>query len=313
MMGVKQMSNISDVELNQLRLLQLIFETKNLTRAGERAGLTQSAVSHTLKKLRHSFNDSLVIRQGNKLVLTPRAEALVTPLSRWLNEFERNILRQEQFDPASSNHTFYIATSDLVEQVLAPSLIRHLTEVAPGIELIFCKLDKLVLASQLDTGEVDFSISVIESNHPALMVTTLYRDGFVSAVRKGHPFLNLSQDVEEFCRYPHVLAGTGPDTRGMLDDVLETVGLSRHVQYKVANFSSAPYIVESSDAILTAPRKFMDAVADKFEISVFDSPVKLPGYAMKLYWNVRNKDDPANCWLREQIALAARSSKTISH
>lgn len=300
------MSNISDIELNQLRLLQLIFETKNLTRAGERAGLTQSAVSHTLKKLRHSFNDSLVIRQGNKLVLTPRAEALQTPLSRWLNEFERHILRQEQFEPSSSNHTFYIATSDLVEQVLAPALIKHLGQVAPNIELIFCKLDKLLLASQIDSGEVDFCISVMESNHPSLMVTTLYRDDFVSATKSGHPFLRSKADVEGFCHYPHILAGTGKDTRGMLDDALEELGLSRKVQFKVANFSSAPYILESSDGILTAPRKFMRAISDKFDISIFETPVTLPGYAMKLYWNIKNKDDPANRWLREQIVQVMR-------
>lgn len=295
------MPNISDIELSQLRLLQVIFETKNLTRAGERAGLTQSAVSHILKKLRHSFNDSLVIRQGNKLVLTPRAESIQTPLNRWLNDFERNILFQEAFEPSTSSRTFFIATSDLVEQILAPHLIRHLSEIAPNIRLIFKKLDKRGLASQIESGEVDFSISVLDSSHPSLMVRTLYRDDFVSVVRAGHPLLKTKKDTKNFCKYPHVLSGTGNDNRGMVDDALEEIGLSRDVQYKVANFSSAAYIVESSDAILTAPRKFVAIIADKFNITAFESPVELASYSMKIYWHIKNKDDQPNSWLREQI------------
>lgn len=295
------MPTISDVELSQLRLLQIIFETKNLTQAGERAGLTQSAVSHTLKKLRHSFNDSLVIRQGNKLVLTPRAELLQTSLNRWLNDFERNILFQEAFEPSTSDRTFYIATSDLVEHMLAPHLIKHLKQVAPNIRLIFRKLDKRGLASQIESGEVDLSISVLDSSHPNLMVRTLYRDDFVSMVRTEHPLLEEKADAKVFCKYPHVLAGTGNDSRGTVDNVLEKIGLSRNVQYKVANFSSAPYIVESSDAIFTAPRKFVALIIDKFDITTFELPIELAGYAMKIYWHVKNKDDQANSWLREQV------------
>ncbi|KZN35098.1 LysR family transcriptional regulator [Pseudoalteromonas luteoviolacea] len=301
------MSNISDVELNQLRLLQIIFETKNLTRAGERAGLTQSAVSHALKKLRHSFNDSLVIRQGNQLVLTPRAEALKPQLARWLNDFEKHILHQEQFDSATSSRVFYIATSDLVEQMLAGPLLTHLGRIAPNVRVVFTKLDKRGFASQIESGEVDFSISVMESNHPSLMVKTLYRDEFVSIVRHGHPLLQSSDKVQAFCNFPHVLAGTGKDTRGMVDDALAEVGLSRTVQYKVANFSSAPYIVEDSDAIFTAPRKFIHAIATRFNVTEITTPCAISGYAMKIYWNIRNKDDQAINWLRAQIVEVTKA------
>lgn len=300
------MSNISDVELNQLRLLQIIFETKNLTRAGERAGLTQSAVSHTLKKLRHSLNDSLVIRQGNQLVLTPRAESLQAPLNRWLNDFERNILNQEEFSPESAQRTFFIATSDLVEQSIAPTLISVLQKEAPNIKIIFIKLDKRSIASQLESGEADLSISVAESSHPSLMVKTLYRDDFVSVVRKEHPFLKTNKDIYNFCRYPHILAGTGRDNRGMVDEALENIGLSRNVQFKVANFLSAPYIVERSDTILTAPKKFITSITSKFNVTYFTPPVDLPQYSMKAYWNLKNKDDQANCWLRDKIVEVTR-------
>lgn len=306
MIGISQMTNISHIDLNQLRLLQLIFETKNLTRAGERAGLTQSAVSHALKKLRHNFNDSLVIRQGNKLVLTPRAESLQIPLSRWLNDFERNILVQEKFEPLKSSHTFFIATSDMVEQIIGPPLITHLNKVAPNVHLIFSKLDKRSFANQIESGEVDFSITIVESTHPSLMVTTLYRDDFASVVRNGHPFLKTKQDAKSFSKYPHILAGTGRDNRGMVDEALEDAGLSRDVQFKVANFASAPYIVESSDGILTAPRKFIESITSKFSITAFETPVSLTSFSMKLYWHVKNKDDQANRWFREQMVLVAR-------
>ncbi len=247
-----------------------------------------------------------MIRQGNKLVLTPRAELLQTALGRWLNDFERNILFQEAFEPSTSDRTFYIASSDLVEHVLAPHLIQRLRQVAPGIRLMFRKLDKRGLASQIESGEVDFSISTVDSSHPSLMVRTLYRDDFVSMVRAGHPLLKVKCTAKQFCRYPHVLAGTGSDSRGMVDDSLEKMGLARDVQYKVANFSSAPYVVESSDAVFTAPRKFVKLIAGKFDIKAFEPPLELPFYSMKIYWHVKNKDDQANCWLRDQIFEAAQ-------
>ncbi|MEM1190673.1 MAG: LysR family transcriptional regulator [Pseudomonadota bacterium] len=290
------------MELSQLRLLQVILETRNLTRTAERAGLTQSAVSQTLKKLRHAFNDALVIRQGNRLVLTPRAESIQIPLNRWLNEFERNILFQEPFDPKTSDRTFYIATSDMVEQIVAPPLIRRLKDAAPTVHLSFSKLNKLSFANQIESGEVDFCVSVLESNHPSLMVTTLYRDDFVSLVRNDHPYLQSPQDIESFCSYPHILAGTGRDARGTVDDVLESQGFSRVVQFKVANFSSAPYILEASNSILTAPRKFAKTVAGKFAVAEIETPFKHKEYSMRLYWHIKNKDDEGNRWLRKQFA-----------
>ncbi|MCF2856867.1 hypothetical protein L1286_05255 [Pseudoalteromonas sp. SMS1] len=87
----------------------------------------------------------------------------------------------------------------------------------------------------------------------------------------------------------------------MVDDALADAGLARIVQYKVANFSSAPYIVEDSDAIFTAPRKFIHAVTSRFNVTEFETPCAIKGYAMKLYWNIRNKDDQAINWLKTQI------------
>lgn len=295
------MANISEIELSQLRLLRLIFETKNLTQAGAQAGLTQSAVSHTLKKLRHSFNDSLVIRQGNTLVLTPRGESLKVPLDRWLSDFEKNILFQEPFDPLTSKQTFYVATSDLVEQVLAPKLIEKFQSIAPDIRVIFKKLDKRGLASQIESGEVDFSISVVDSSHPNLMVRTLYRDSFQSVVRTGHPLLKKKKTMAAFCSYPHIIAGTGKDDRGIVDHALMAKNMTRDLKYKVANFSSAPYVVESSDSIFTAPTKFVDNIVNRFNLKAFKSPVQLDDYVMKLYWDIKNKDDLASRWFREQI------------
>ena len=303
------MSTISDIELSQLRLLQLIFETRNLTRAGERAGLTQSAVSHVLKKLRLRFDDSLVIRQGNSLVLTPRAESIRIPLKRWLNDFDRNILVNEPFDPSTSERTFYIATSDLVEQMIAPRLVEELKALAPGIHLVFNKFDKRSFATEIESGDADFCITVLESTHPALMVTTLFRDDFVSVARAGHPIFAATPDAKAFCAYPHILAGTGRDIRGTVDGELEKLGLSRDVRYKVANFSSAPYLAESSDGIFTAPRRFVDTVLDKFNIVAFELPVDHPGYGMKVYWHVKNKDDQANRWLRERIFAVSNAER----
>ncbi|AOT07070.1 hypothetical protein [Pseudoalteromonas luteoviolacea] len=94
----------------------------------------------------------------------------------------------------------------------------------------------------------------------------------------------------------------------MVDDALNALGLSRTVQYKVANFLTAPYIVEKSDAIFTAPRRFINAISQQFQISQFETPVPMESYAMRLYWHIKNKDEQVIKWFREQLVAVARGN-----
>ena len=119
------MNSINDIDLNLLKLLDVIFETRNLTRTGERLGLTQSAVSHSLKKLRDAFDDPLVIRQGNRLILTAKGESIEGPIKSWLNDFEHSILNTEDFEPLTSTRNFVITTTDLTEQLHFTRVIKR--------------------------------------------------------------------------------------------------------------------------------------------------------------------------------------------
>lgn len=300
------MNRIHNVDLNLLKLLDSIFETLNLTRVGETTGLTQSAVSHALKKLRVSFDDPLVIRNGNKLQLTTKGEQLKIPIRRWLNAFEQTILNIEEFDPATSTRSFTISTTDLSEQLQIPKLVQALSKVAPQIKLHIFKWDAYRVLDQLENGEMDFILGVRTSNRPNLMQSVMYQETFNSMVRKNHPILkNLSNKskctVSEFTKYPHVLVSTGLGGPGVVDTALEEKGFKRDVRYRLSNFSSAPYLIENSDSILTAPRKFNEFVAKKFNVKLFETPIHLNPYQLKLLWHVKDNNDKGSMWMREQI------------
>ena len=300
------MSKIHSLDLNLLRLLHAIFESRNLTRTGERLGLTQSAVSHALKKLRYSFDDPLVIRQGNELVLTPKAEGLQIPLARWLNDFEKNIFNQIEFDPSTSEKTFHISTTDQFEQIIVPKIVKALKKQAPHIHLYFSKWDVGRFAQQIESGEIDFAVGVATLDQPNLMVTSLYSETFASMARTRHPYFKSAMTAKAFAGYPHILVSTGFGGKGVVDWALEELKLSRDILYKVANFSSAPYIVEVSDVILTAPRKFIETIGSRHKVKIFEPPVNLNPFKLKMFWHVKNQTDAANKWLRDLIVHISR-------
>lgn len=306
--------SLRQLDLNLLVAFDLLAREKSVTRAAERAGVTQSAMSHTLRRLRALLDDPLLVRGARGMTLTPRAEALAVPLRGALVGLARALEAPPSFDPAASRRTFRVVAPDLFELLALPPLWARLREAAPGAGLVF-QPAPAALAEALETGDVDVAIAPVLLSEeatdlgprtgPELRRRTLFRDRFRCFVRADHPALSGRRRMTpaRFAALDHLLVsptGRGP---GFVDGVLAARGLTRRVALRIPQHATALAMVAESDLVLTAPAA-LEAAADA-RVRSLAPPVALPEHAVTLVWHPRFDADPAHRWLRDQLAEVA--------
>ncbi|MEQ8454477.1 MAG: LysR family transcriptional regulator [Sandaracinaceae bacterium] len=322
------MSNVHDtaalhqLDLNLLVAFDTLARERSVTRAAERAGVTQSAMSHTLRRLRERFDDPLLVRGASGMTLTPRAEALVVPLRGALVGLARALEAPEAFDPAASTRELRVVAPDLFELLALPRLWARLSEAAPRARLAFQPPPR-ELSDALETGEVDVAIAPVLLGEeatdlgvrtgPQLRRQTLFRDGFRCFVRADHPALSgrKRMTAARFAALDHLLVsptGRGP---GFVDGLLAAQGLERRVALRVPQHTTALSMVRQSDLVLTAPAS-LEAACEDGRVRSVAPPFPLPEHAITLVWHPRFSDDPAHRWLREQVAAVARAIRSVS-
>ena len=212
-----------------------------------------------------------------------------------------HIVNDIDFNPKTSDRVFYIATTDIVEQMFMPELVAHLAKKAPYIGIRLVRWNIGTVTNQLLNSDVSLAIGVTTLDSPNIMQRPLYDEVFACAARKNHPYFESKQGLEDFLLYPHTMTSSGDRTKGVVDSALERINRSRRLTHTVSNFSSAPFVVEKSDCILTAPKRFLKLCAKKHNIQVFDSPLKMGDFKVKLYWTKKTSKDLAHKWLRETL------------
>lgn len=326
MMRVHIVMNDAHDELELLRIdvnLLVAFDTlareRSVTRAAERSGVTQSAMSHTLRRLRDMLGDPLLVRGRGGMVLTPRAQALVVPLRAGLRSLARALAEPEPFDPAQAHRCFRIASPDLFDILATPALLQHLQQHAPGIDLALVPRPA-DLGQALETGELDLAIEpVLLDEQPftrgpalgsELRQRTLFRDSMRCFVRAGHPLAGRRRiSVKAYAELDHLLVSPTGEGAGLVDRYLREQGLSRRIVLRVPHFSSALAILATTDLVLTAPRSLgrsplVDDVVD------FAVPLALPEHAIAMVWHPRYAEDPGHRWFRDTMLQVTRPMAT---
>jgi len=307
MIYIRIMSTVHDVagvDLNLVRVFCALLDEQHLTRAGTRLGLTQSATSHALRRLRRLFADPLFVRTARGLAPTTRARELSEPVREVMRALERCFREQEPFVAAQAVRSFSVATSDYGSFVLAPPLIERVAREAPNVDLWLRSLGAS-FEEQLVRGDVD--VVVVPTTKRELPVgirsRPLYRERLVCLVRQGsQPKKRL--DLAAWTSLRHVLIAPGGTPGGVVDETLAQLGKRRRVALSVPHFLLAPHVVASSDLIVTVGARVAQAFAELLPLSVFEPPVKLPGFEMRLYWHERHHRDPAQQWFRDVVRSA---------
>lgn len=300
--------HLADVDLNLLPVLDALLAERHLTRAARRLGLSQSATSHALARLRRALGDPLFVRSPSGLVATPRAEALAAPVREALESLGRSLARPEPFDPRTARRTFTLATADYGAYVVLPALMESVARDAPGVD-VWVRPIADVPSEQLARGDVDALISPLMSDPPAAIhARKLFEERFVGIARKGHPMLRKGVDLDAWTAAPHVFIAPRGTPGGVVDSALAAVGRARRVSLQVPQFLLAPHVVTRTDLVGVLGARLAESLAETLPLRLFDPPVPLPTFSMHLIWHARLHADAAQRWFRGQVVDAARST-----
>jgi DNA-binding transcriptional LysR family regulator len=306
--------DLAQIDLNLLVAFDVLARERSVTRAAERLGLTQSALSHALRRLRVLLGDPLLVRGQSGMVLTPRAEALVIPLRSGLLTLGRALEAQSAFDPRTAQRTFTLATLDVFDVLMMPPLLARVRAQAPGVAITLIANNTPGLAQRLETGDLDFAVLPrVERTRNAppqpapqgLLQKTLFRDGYACLLRASHPALKKRAfTLDQYLALPHALVAPRGDGLGQVDEALAELGKARTIALRMPHFLAALAVVARSDLVLTAPT-VLAAVSDS-DVVAIPAPLALPRHSVNLLWHERFDNDPAHQWLRELLSDVAR-------
>lgn len=293
------MADIRNLDLNLLRALDALLETRSVTQAATRLGLTQPAVSGMLVRLRDAFHDPLFVRAQRGMIPTPRAEALAQPLKAALREIE-GLLLSQRFDPAVAELTVSIAATDYAQRVVILPLLHSLRQEAPSIRVSVRPIDMPQLVLQMERGGLDMALITPEMAPDHLRARTLFDENYACVLRADHPAACAPIDLDTFCALDHaIMSHDGTQFRGATDRALEALGRSRRVVLSVPSFIFLTDMLRSSDLCSLLPTRLVRGMRG---LVAFPPPLAVPGFTKILAWHERTHHDPAMAWLRERIA-----------
>ncbi len=300
---------MSSIDLNLLTALDVLLSERSVTRAAQRLGLSPSAMSRTLARLRVATGDPLLVQAGRSLVATPHAEALVERVRQAARE-ARAVLGPSTaiLDPQTLRGSFTIRANEGFVALFAAVVVGAITSAAPNVRLRFVsKSDKD--AAPLRTGQVDLEIGVAGESGPEVRSRIIFRDRFVGAARADHPLLRHIVTPEGFAACRHVVASRRGAASGPVDEALRQLGLERHVVVIVPGFPDALNIARRSDLIALVPRScFASADLATEGLEAFELPVPTPDLEIAAMWHPRLDNDPASRWLRDTVISACRDT-----
>ena len=295
--------NLTRFDLNLLVALDALLTEKNVTRAGRRMNLSQSAMSGALARLRGFFQDELLVAVGRSMVLTPLADDLVQPLRDVLLQVHGTITTKPRFDPASSERRFSIAVSDYVTSVLMIDLLRHVKAEAPKITFELRPVGQRAV-EDLERGDLDFLIAP-EYLAPVHPTEVLFEDTHTCIAWTKNPHVGSSISLDQYLQLGHVIVRVGEGTAVNHDErVLRRLNHKRIVEVVTPTFDLAPQLVVGTDRIATVPTRLACKYAKFLPLKLLPLPVDISPIHEKLQWHRAHSQDPANTWLRTQLKEA---------
>jgi DNA-binding transcriptional LysR family regulator len=302
--------NLAALDLNLLVALESLVEEASVSRAAEKAGLSQPAMSHALKRVRELLKDPLLVRVGPRMQLTTRGQALRQPLRDVLSGV-RDLLASETFDPARSTRTFCVFASDYATDLLFPRLQRRLGELAPGISIRLQpgagnRLDPFQLASG-----VDLAIACVPNCFKGFYQQRLFTDRDACVVRCGHPLRRRLSRREVFLKARHVAVVGREFSEDPVDTWLKEEGLERNIALSVPQYLQALHVIAGSDLIGVIPERLVRANAMSLGLHVLPVPLDVGTFDEYLLHPARSHADPGSVWLRGVLYQIAESLSAV--
>jgi DNA-binding transcriptional LysR family regulator len=311
-------NDLSALDLNLLRVLDVLMQERRVATAAQRLQLSQPAVSNALGRLRKALGDELLTRAPNGMEPTEFAKSLHATLQPALKDIEQSLQAKAAFDPARSLWQARIAMTDIGEIVFLPALLAHAQAAAPGLALETLRDSQAKSSSSaggittaMAEGKVDLAIGWLPDVTEGLYQRKLFTQRYVCIAREGHPLLSNKGagkkpklTLEKFLQAEHIAIRAEGTGHTKADETLQGMGKAgqqRKVKLRVPSFLSVPQIVSQTDLIATVPERLAEQCAAPFKLQVHPHPVEMPAFELKMFWHRRVHTDPANQWLRALI------------
>jgi len=297
------------IDLNLLVVFDAVMRERNVTRAGERLGLSQPAMSHALNRLRHMLKDDLFVRSPNGMLPTPRAEELALPVRSALDGLQYS-LEPAEFIASEATRSFRIAVDNYSAIVLVGPLAARIAKVAPGVTLEFRPSGTLAILDLLDRGELDLAVGPMPGQGERFSRQSLLRDDFVVIMRKGHPAAAARDlSMEKFAALSHLDISSVPYGTDFVDQALARRKLARRIQLR-APFLSAVRILIASDMVSVLRRRVAEEVVRYRPLVIRALPHPSPMMETAMLWPRWLDNQPGHRWLRDMVGAAVKALGT---
>lgn len=312
--------NFRTLDLNLLRVFDVVMAERNLTRAADRLAITQPAVSNALKRLREAVGEDLLTRSAHGVVPTPRADALWMDVRVALAQL-RGALEPAEFNPQTEAVNFRITMADATAAMFMPALIARIEAAGALANVRVLPLTTGDPRSLLERGEADLAVGyfpeavaavLAQGDDAPLRHERLHDSGYVIVMRRGHPLADAELTLDAYCSAHHLLVSFSGRAFGPVDEILAVRNRARRIVLTVNQYFTAGRVVARSDLLTVMPEYFVDATGFRDQLVMRPLPFELDGMHVEALWHMRHDRISAHQWLRAGLLAAAQDVARLS-
>ncbi|MEO8837348.1 MAG: LysR family transcriptional regulator, partial [Herbaspirillum sp.] len=288
-------------DLNLFIVFEAIFTLGSITAASRSLNLSQSAVSHSLARLRTLFDEPLFERNSKGMAPTQLARMLIVDVRSALQSMECTLQKTVHFDLSTTQRQFTIAMGDPFDSLMLPPLMERIGPAAPGIEVEAIFSRRRQVEAALLEGSLDMAVDVMIPTSSDIVQAPVLSEPLVVLARRDHPEIQGSIDFDTYLKQSHIQVSSRRRGLSIEDHSLRRSGLTRRVSVRCQHYAAACHIVSQTNMLMTMPRSFALLTNQSFHNQMLAAPFPSLRLELFLYWHVRSDNDAAARWLREQI------------
>jgi DNA-binding transcriptional LysR family regulator len=295
-------NDLRNVDLNLLRVFDVLYRTKSTTRAAQALNLTQPSVSNALKRLRELFGDVLFVKTSDGMQPTPRADGIASLIDEGFASLRLALQAGGTFDPATATRTFHLYVSDIGQSVFVPPLVARLQKLAPSIRIVTVEPPLDTAQQMMKLGQIDLAIGLFRGLHADFLQQRIFRETYAVLLRDDHPEIGKKLSAKQFFAAEHVvympMAGSHARYEADLNTLAMKNGKTRRVALQLAHSSGLDRIVAGSDLLACIPSSLARALAGRGGVRAVALPFDIAPLDVSQFWHERFQRDDGHHWLR---------------
>lgn len=297
--------NLRSVDLNLLTLFDALLEERQLSRAANKLGMSQSAASNALARLRVTFKDELFVRTREGMIPTPKAQTLALHVRAGLNSIQAALSEDSEFDPETTVRNFKLLLNDFIEPVLLPTLLKEIQSRGDNLGLESYSSQRSEYLDQVRKAQIDFYFDQKAEEDGQMECLKVYEETLSVIVRSDHPRLTDALNIDDYLREKHIIFTNHDGRKTSLDIALEAhQPLQRKPLVQASHLSIVPNLVVQSDALATMPTQVAKRFTRTHDLKAFDFPLPIKPLPLYMMWHKALNHDKAHQWLKELILSA---------